>query len=62
MLHPGKIAVQGVGSQPLLMALQGLVAQGAGPQPPSPGVGGLVYSPLRSPIRSPVRDVARWSA
>jgi hypothetical protein len=61
MLDPRKIAMQGVGAQPLLMALQGFLISTGPPQPP-PAIGGLVYSPMRAALRSPVRDVVRWSA
>lgn len=60
MLSPRQIAIQGVGSQPRLIAVQGFAA--ANPSAPSGSSGRLVYSPFRSPFRSLVREVARWSA
>lgn len=59
MLSPFKVAMQGVGSQPLLNAVQGLQPL-AGPPPPPVISRGLVYNPQRSPLRSPMRDVVRW--
>jgi DNA-binding transcriptional LysR family regulator len=56
-----KVAIQGVGAAPLMMAVQGLLVLLTPPPPPPSEPGrGLVYSPSRSPMRSPIRHVVRW--